>query len=102
MAAAMSNNFSCGVNKLDSCSCKGAKDCRDMRRSGMCSGPMVCNAKGCSCLVVGVARGKPQPGSGISGVTGGRPSSLGTKLQSPAAPVLKVRPQRPLLPILKK
>jgi len=97
---ALSNNFTCGTGPISTCKCSGSKDCRGMRTSGMCSGPMVCNATGCRCLVVGIAGAKHKPGGGASGV-----SAVGTAGMAPVNAPSKPRQSaptrqfKPLLPI---
>jgi hypothetical protein len=34
--------FECGSGPDESCDCTGAADCKDMRKSGMCSGALSC------------------------------------------------------------
>lgn len=95
---AMSENYMCGTDRIDLCSCAGSADCRDMRKSGMCSGPMVCNAKGCSCAVINMVGGKHKPG-GVSGAIGAGTAGMrpvnGTGKSPQSPPVLKFKPLLP-------
>lgn len=95
-AMSQGENFVCGTAKIDSCSCQGTTDCRDMRRSGICNGPMTCHNGTCTCGTTNAIT-KPKL-NGISGVgsAGMRPVMGTTAPQS--RPVVKFKP---LLPVVK-
>jgi hypothetical protein len=66
--------FKCGSGPgPQNCGCSGASDCQDMRKSGMCSGPLDCHT-GSQGLVCTCAEVKTGPGT-----TQRPPTSAGTK-----------------------
>jgi hypothetical protein len=66
--------FSCIPGPVGACLCSGAADCKDMRRSGMCDGPLICKTLdgtlNCTCMSTksasGVSKHPPTP-AGTSG-----------------------------------
>jgi hypothetical protein len=53
--------FRCQPGEGGLCACAGASDCQDMRKSGMCGGPLTCQTQGgrlvCNCTAAKTGHG---------------------------------------------
>ena len=65
---ALALNFACGLGEGAECNCGGPDDCRDLRKSGMCSSALTCKTiygvLACTCraaLSAGNASRAPVP-----------------------------------------
>ncbi len=73
VSAGGSAGYVCGTAPKDYCNCSGTADCKDLRGSGMCSGPMACKDGKCVCLAARRAPGAKGAGSAASP---GKPSTM--------------------------
>ena len=72
-AQAAAPNFTCTTGSIGGCTCQGSVDCRDMRRSGLCTGPMTCKDGKCSCFATKTSG---------PGTKGANSTPAGSKLQT--------------------